>query len=88
MTLSGIRSHGYWSSPVPRAASGKMRTSIACILPSVRLTPVEAAPDRPQPPLLLPLTGDKRNQRRSVDWAVTKIKPNFDHFLPEDAEKT
>ena len=27
---------------VPRAASGKMRTSTACILPSVPLTPVEA----------------------------------------------
>ena len=33
------------------------------------------APDRRQPALLLPLTGDrKRIQRASADWAVTSIK--------------
>src|SRR5215831_11068774 len=35
ITESGLRSHGYCPSPVPRSDSGKMRTSIACSLPSV-----------------------------------------------------
>src|SRR5260370_11552565 len=42
--LSGVRSHGYWPSLLPRAASGRMSTSIACSLPSAPL--VDAAPTK------------------------------------------
>src|SRR6202035_1009754 len=42
--LSGVRSHGYCPSLLPRAASGKMSTSIACSLPSAPL--VDAAPTK------------------------------------------
>src|SRR5438132_3501686 len=42
--LSGVRSHGYWPSLLPRAASGKISTSIACSLPSAAL--LDAAPTK------------------------------------------